>query len=690
MGFNFGAFAAGMVEGAGDIMEKQHKETKDTIDKNMTFAYQQGLPYHRERMKNKRKLEGYASDLSSMQLTPDEISAVMGKSVSYIENFIASSQKEVQRTGGKFEVGSQINMKEGGRITPWQEVQFGTVDKSSVTPMKAPSRKSIFGSMIGADDTATSSGFSRLKNKAQSEMESITGASYDDVTAAGGGYYKYGQGSEASITMVDSSAARSNEYSELQLKNYKLTAPIQYDNLVWQSERSRTLAGREDAHDKLVVMQDNFAKIVLQDRIDSNIDSLELEGRLETLVYNTRVRNYSDDPYKGLYINTLGLLDEQLKPDSDPEKIKMYQDNQDTMRLLITEQQQIRQEGSIALGFNTYETTFDGKVQRELARSVSDDGLWIMNLKDGTRTFDWSKTKGKLIGDKVRAKIASEMIEDFRKYAASGTPTSPSAIQWMATNSNFDPDLVTLPEAPSLSNNDQVDPTKMYVYSNAAQIPKSTKGKDGVRVETVTDSGKITGYRVYPAGWDKNRDMVPATQPKPTHRLYYTVSGKKLLEMRAKQADDKKTADANAVVAQGVKVDKQYGDFRNMELSSSDLTEDPVTEEAVIKAEPTSMWDAAMGTGTPDTTIADWFAKQGKDIKNQKEATAMNRQLASNNNADATVEEFQAMTTLFGQVRYGSLPPEELRAALEKIATGGFNHRQITYAQGELAKLDAQ
>jgi len=45
MGFNFGAFAAGAIKGAGDLVEKQHKETKDSIDSNMKFAYEQGLPF---------------------------------------------------------------------------------------------------------------------------------------------------------------------------------------------------------------------------------------------------------------------------------------------------------------------------------------------------------------------------------------------------------------------------------------------------------------------------------------------------------------------------------------------------------------------------------------------------------------------------------------------------------------------
>ena len=33
MGFNFGAFAAGAIKGAGDLVEKQNKETKDSVSK---------------------------------------------------------------------------------------------------------------------------------------------------------------------------------------------------------------------------------------------------------------------------------------------------------------------------------------------------------------------------------------------------------------------------------------------------------------------------------------------------------------------------------------------------------------------------------------------------------------------------------------------------------------------------------
>ena len=94
MGFNFGAFAAGAVKGAGDLMEKQNKETKDTIDSNMKFAYQSGLPFVRERQKRLRSLTGQANDLANLGLTPDEVNAVMGQSDKQIQEFIDGSIKE--------------------------------------------------------------------------------------------------------------------------------------------------------------------------------------------------------------------------------------------------------------------------------------------------------------------------------------------------------------------------------------------------------------------------------------------------------------------------------------------------------------------------------------------------------------------------------------------------------------------
>ena len=150
MGFNFGAFAAGAIKGAGDLVEKQHKETKDTIDSNMKFAYEQGLPFHRQRMKDKKRFEGYASTLQNMQLGADQISVVMGKSEDFIKDFIVKSTAE-KESRPDFDIPSQVIVKNGGNITDWRNVQLGTIDLPKVNRKTQSSNSSLLGSMLGTN-----------------------------------------------------------------------------------------------------------------------------------------------------------------------------------------------------------------------------------------------------------------------------------------------------------------------------------------------------------------------------------------------------------------------------------------------------------------------------------------------------------------------------------------------------------
>ena len=217
MGFNFGAFAAGAVKGAGDLMEKQNKETRDTIDSNMKFAYQSGLPFVRERQKRLRSLTGQANDLANLGLTPDEVNAVMGQSDKQIQEFIDGSIKE-KKMNTEFDPASQINMQEGGTITPWQDVQMGTIDTPSLNTPKPVARKSIFSSLMGSDDSGSDAGFERLRGKAEQEMSSITGVGYKDVIAASQGAYTYGKRSDATINLVDSSLSASARMQQINLE----------------------------------------------------------------------------------------------------------------------------------------------------------------------------------------------------------------------------------------------------------------------------------------------------------------------------------------------------------------------------------------------------------------------------------------------------------------------------------------
>ena len=531
MGFNFGAFAAGAVSGAGEIMEKQHKETKDSIDANMKFAYEQGLPFHRQRKKDLRRLEGYASDLRNFQLSPDQVSAVMGNSEDFIKDFITRSTAETQATGGKFDVASQITMPDNAQIRDWRGVHLGTVNLPEINQPTKPVNTSLLGKIMGTNNTGSSKGFNALVDRTKQEMSSITGTPYNAVAAAGQGAYNYTEGTESTISIVNTSAERAAEYAALQLKNLQDTSPITLANLQFQSQRAKTLQERQDATYKLTKIREEYEAGLLGKRIDSDIDAKLLDQELKDLVYKQMIQDSGESASQGLYLNTLGLMDEQAKANPDPEKIKLFTDNQHTMRLLIAEQYNTEAEGKLLnISYSTYESTFLAKVESRLVDVVSDDGLWIKNDRDGTRTFDYSSTKGGIEAEKIRKIVAGEMIEDFRTLAASGQPTSPALKMWLTMNRYFDPRLVTLPSANPNTPNDEIDPAQSYSYSQLAVPPANA--------EPVEDTaGKVIGYKVPTGKVIENVPVMSGTIAIPTHREYKVYTGKQLLKGRGVGTD---------------------------------------------------------------------------------------------------------------------------------------------------------
>jgi len=670
MGFNFGAFAAGALEGAGDLMEKQHKETKDTIDKNMTFAYQQGLPFHRARKEKQRKLEGYASDLSNMQLSADQVSVVMGKSEKFISDFIDNSIRE-KKNNPKFDISSQVTVKDGGKITAWQDVQMGTADLSSVPQQQPSSRKSLFSSMAGTGNSASNSGFGRMKDRAQAEMEGITGASYNDVTAAAGGYYNYEAGSEGTVTMTDSAAANAYEGNSIQLQEMRDMSGMRYQSALWEA---KDRVARGDIRDKtweFTQLQQKWATRAGEAAFDANLDTIDLQDKLDDITYRTRQRKYGNSPEQGMYAIQLALSEEQMKPDSDPERVAMLQKSKMEIGVFLGEMTATKRNADQTVSFGQWNDTYESRVQEILALTIDPGNpAWYFDEYTKQRSFDFSLSESKEAGVAAKAQATSEFIQSVRDMTENNIPVSTYLKSWMY-GERMDVDLISLPASPIGS--EPVDPKAFYAFKQSA-VPKNAKAaKD--------ESGRTVGYTLpAPQGYVESTDGPLRIHPMPKYKTFVKITGKQLLDERAKQAAKRAATQAATKAATTARVSNQESTFRDMELATGNTTDQ----------EQMNLPSGSSGTSDPWDQMKAYFSSKGKDIADAKEATAMNRQLASNNNADATVEEFQAMTTLFGQVRYGSLSPTELRAALEKIAVGGFNYRQITYAQGELAKLDAQ
>ena len=466
MGFNLGAFAAGAIKGAGDLMEEQHKETKDSIDKNMKFAYEQGLPFHRARKDKLRKFKGYAADLQNMQLSADQVSVVMGKSEKFITDFIANSQREKQDVP-TFDIASQVTMKDGGTITPWENVQMGTIDLPSIEQVEAPKRKSLFSTMTGAP--STSSGFDRMKNKTQTEMEGITGASYNDVSAAAGQYYNYEVGSEGTVNMINSSASRAYGDADIRSNELAELSPIRIEGALFQLANAKVGAERDDQR---YIVEEMANKIKLRADtawFDSNIDADILQDKLSTIKKNILTRNFGVTPEQGLYAIESAILQEKLVDSPDPEKIEMLEKNRMSVLILLGDQESRARDVNQTLTYGHWNTAYDSRVLEILSANVqSDDPAWVYDSVTRVKSFDWSRSNSKAYEDAAKAQAAFEFTENVRKQHKDGLVPNNYLTQFMYNKFQLDPSIISLPINPTKV----ADVDKDAVYAVAVQISR--------------------------------------------------------------------------------------------------------------------------------------------------------------------------------------------------------------------------
>jgi len=683
MGFNFGAFAAGAISGAGEIMEKQHKDTKDSIDSNMKFAYEQGLPFHRQRKKDLRRLEGYASTLRNFQLSPDQVSAVMGNSEDFIKDFITRSTAETQATGGKFDVASQITMPDNAKIRDWRGVHLGTINLPEINQPTQTANSSLLGKIMGTNNSGSSTGFDALVNKTKQEMSSITGTPYDAVAAAGQGAYNYTEGTESNISIVNTSAERAAEYAALQLKNLQESSPITLANLHFQSQRAKTLAGRQDATYKLTKIREEYEAGLLEDRINSDIDSKLLGQELDDLLYKQMIQGSGTNASQGLYLNTLGLMDEQAKDNPDPEKIKLFTDNQNMMHLLIAEQYNTAAEGKLLdVSYSTYENTFKAKVESRLADVVSDDGLWIKNKFDSSRKFDYSSTKGSIEAEKIRRIVAGEMIESFRTLAKNGQPTSPALKMWLTMNRHFDEKLVTLPNANGDTPDDKIDPAQSYSYSQKARPPKNAVFVDNNGNAIPTGStAKPIGYQVPTGKVIQGKQVMSGTMAIPTHTLWKVFTGKEILASRV----GKKSSVENT------KVETNTIPSDNIDMGAENNTNNTIitqTDDTI------SWWDNPKGFGKDGwftSKIGSAFRNISSSVTNANEAREHVKKvvLANEKNNPPNLDKNKINNMYYDLIGngQGSDSVDKYKERIGLLMQYTVNSRHMAWAINELADL---
>ena len=644
MGFNFGAFAAGAIKGAGDLVEKQNKETKDSIDSNMKFAYQSGLPFHRERQKRLRSLTGQANDLANLGLTPDEVNAVMGQSDKQIQEFIDGSIKE-KKMDNSFDPATQINMQDGGTITPWKDVKMGSIDLPSINAPKQVGRKSILSSLMGT--SGSSAGFDRMRGRAEQEMSSITGVNYNDVSAAAQGAYTYGERSDATINLVDSSLSASARMQQLNLEIAEKLGTKGVDAQLFAYSRAKIGADREDKRDVIQEKINEIDLMTLQFKIDNDMPQKELENELAEIKKAQLGYKFGTDSYDGIFITARAIMIENLKDDPNQEKLNALYDTRSFLEQTIAEQSALKKDSSAEVSFVQYNSVFENNAERILQNYVGEDKYFT--YIDGVGTFDYSKMNAKEYEKYARQQASVNWIDNMR---LTGQGVSQQMTNWMGLDKKLfggsAQELATLPMFTTSTNNaDNTDPNARYVFKRLAPPP----------VEGAIRKGEVWEI---PASGDVGIIQVPVV------RVYGISTGAKLLK-------------GKALAAQGV-VDK------NAEAEQQALDFD---EAALVAKETSSQESFASTSGQQSLTLQ----QQRRKIAERDTASTANneqtyRDVASENFKVATEDQKQQMNTIQNVlVSNNNMEPAKRKAMLEQLAMFGTNWMHIKFAKEQLAEL---
>jgi len=471
MGFNLGAFAAGAVTEIGNTVEKQHKETKDRIQKGTDFAYQSGLPFYKKQKDQLRRLTQLSSEVQNLGLNDDQVEMVMGQSEASITDFLKSSRAEVARTGGTFKPASQVVVGEGGVTSTWQDVQMGTIDPTQISSnVTRPDRSSILGNMLGIKGSGSDEGYQSLVTESASTLEDATGMTLQQAQAAAQGAYTYGDATRGTITLADSSASvaqTSNEMSvEAQQINLKFAKQTQVGKLSLfhlQLKQATTASEKAEMQAEIDNIMQPARLAAAEFAVDENVSVLELQNQISTWERNSLRNYYGDNAQEGLHIATVSL-DNMLRSDNpDPEKVKLLEDtiNLQNMSIGATTARNLPK-----LSFGHFNLSYSAMLERRLNQAFPDpkNRGWTYD-SSGTLRLDPSKKMSKEVEEVAREKATYDFLKMARKVVRNGGGMS-NHLAGFAATLNISKEQLELPLFPTNVTKIKADTT--YLVMDAA------------------------------------------------------------------------------------------------------------------------------------------------------------------------------------------------------------------------------
>jgi hypothetical protein len=485
MGFNLGAFAAGAVKEAGDTLERQHKETKDRIQKGTDFAYQSGLPFYKQQKDKLRKLTQLSSEVQNLGLNADQVEMVMGQSEASINEFLTSSRAEQARTKGVFKPASQVVVGEGGVTSRWQDVQMGVIDPSQIsrgTP--PPASSSILSKLMGGD---TTTGFTKdydaMVAQSTSTLEGATGATLQQMQAAAQGAYTYGDATKGSITLMDSSSSIQQESNEMSVESQRInlkfanqTQAGKLEGFYLQLHSAENANERADLQLEIDRIMQPAREAAAAFSVEADVPVLELQNKIAEWERNSLRNYYGANPEEGLHIATVSLENMLRSDNPDPEKIRLLKDTISLQNASIGEAL-ARQGAAQKLSFGHFNLSYSSMLERRLSQAFPDPNKrgWTYD-GSGTLHLDPSKKMSKEVAEGAREAAKYDFLKMARKVVLNGGGVTNHLIGFTASL-GIEKDQLELPLFPTKASKIKAD-TNYLVMDKANSIFYERTGKE--------------------------------------------------------------------------------------------------------------------------------------------------------------------------------------------------------------------
>ena len=189
MGFNLGAFSAGVLGGVADTVTKQRKDIDSRIDKYLDFGVQRGTEIMDKRVEEKKQYINLGNQLKQRELSNDQVAVILEGGLESATSFLDSirTKEKSLPTGETVDASSLVTMQGKPSGVTWEDYVdqtiMGTVNTSDVYSNTgvAPVGGSILNKMFG-DTTPKSVSSASVRNRAG--LASGLGYSVEESLAA--------------------------------------------------------------------------------------------------------------------------------------------------------------------------------------------------------------------------------------------------------------------------------------------------------------------------------------------------------------------------------------------------------------------------------------------------------------------------------------------------------------------------